>query len=265
VVSTIETKLKSNEDRKIHKWLTPVDYGTQQSDFLKRRQEGTGQWLLESAKYQTWLTTNKQTLFCPGIPGAGKTILTSIVVDHLTTKYSRDPKIGIAYVYCNFQRKDEQKLNHLLASLLKQLVQSQPSLPKSVKELYDRHYDQKTLPSLDDIIGTLRSVVSMYSWVFIIVDALDECQTDDGCRARLLSELFALQKTHETNLFVTSRPLPDIVSQFQNCESLEIRAIRNDVERYLEGHMDQLLSFVQGNRQLQTDIKTAISEAVDGM
>ena len=29
----------------------------------------------DSVKYQSWLKTSKQTLFCPGIPGAGKTIL----------------------------------------------------------------------------------------------------------------------------------------------------------------------------------------------
>ena len=62
-------------------------------------------------------------LFCPGIPGAGKTILTSIVVDDLTTRFSNDPSVGIAYVYCNFRRRDEQKAEELFASLLKQLMQ----------------------------------------------------------------------------------------------------------------------------------------------
>jgi hypothetical protein len=37
--------------------------------------------------------------------------------------------IGIAYIYCNFRRQDEQKIDDLLASLLKQLAESQPSLP----------------------------------------------------------------------------------------------------------------------------------------
>ena len=47
--------------------------------------------------------------------------------------------------------------------------------------------------------------------------------------------------------------------------TLEIRASNEDVERYLEGHIRQLPSFVQRNRQLQEEIKTGISEAVDGM
>jgi hypothetical protein len=44
-------------------WLTPIDYAPQQSDFIARRQEGTGQWLLNSDKFQEWLTHSRQTLF----------------------------------------------------------------------------------------------------------------------------------------------------------------------------------------------------------
>lgn len=39
---------------------------------------------------------------------------------------------------------------------------------------------------------TLQSVADLYSRVFIIIDALDECQASHGCRARLLTEIFAL-------------------------------------------------------------------------
>jgi hypothetical protein len=123
--------------QKILDWLTPVDYGPQQSNYFKRRQRGTGQWLLDSAKYQTWLNIGKQTLFCPGIPGAGKTIPTSIIVDDLIAGFQNNPTVSIVYIYCNFQRKDKQKIDDLLTSLLKQLPQGQSSLPDSVKDLYD--------------------------------------------------------------------------------------------------------------------------------
>src|SRR3569833_2546138 len=88
---------KDDEDRAaILGWLTPVDYTPQQHDFISKRQTGTGQWLLDSAEYQTWRQTAKSTLFCPGIPGAVKTILTSIVVEFLTTRSFEDPTVGMA-------------------------------------------------------------------------------------------------------------------------------------------------------------------------
>jgi hypothetical protein len=189
----MRSKSDRDEDIKILDWLTPVDYGPQQTDYIRRRQPGTGQWLLDSPEFQTWLKTVKQTLFCPGIPGAGKTILTSIVIEDLITRYYNDPRIGIAFVYCNFQQQQEQKAEDLLASLLKQLAQGQSSLPDGIKSLYDKHKDKRTKPSFDELSRTLYIVTAMYSRAFIIVDALDECQESDNCRTKFLSEIFNLQ------------------------------------------------------------------------
>jgi Cdc6-like AAA superfamily ATPase len=220
---------------------------------------------LDSTEFQTWLETGTQTLFCPGIPGAGKTIIAAIVVDHLLTSFKDDLATGIAYLYCNFGRQREQKAEDLLASLLKQLSMRQSPLPGSVKDLYDHHKVTRTRPSVDEILRILQSVVTTYSRVFIIIDALDECQVSNGCRTRFLSELFALQARHGANILATSRLIPDIVDQFKSSMLLEIRANRADVERYLEGHMRQLPSIVHQNTQLREEIKTRISEAVDGM
>lgn len=246
-------------------WITPVDYAPQQNDFIARRQEGTGQWLLDSIEFQKWLEADKQTLFCPGIPGAGKTILTSVVVEELNTRSQNDMSIGIAYLYCNYRRKDEQKAEDLLASLLKQLIQGQSFLPDSVKYLYGSHKDKRTRPSFDETSKLLQSIAALYSRVFIIVDALDECQVSDGCRSRFLSEIFALQVKCKVNIFTTSRFIPEIITKFSQSISIEIRASDEDVQRYLEGHIGQLPSVVKRNRQLQDEIKTKISDAVDGM
>lgn len=260
-------RLDKKEDLEILDWLTSVDYGPQQSDYLGRRQPATGNWLLKSDKFQSWLATSKQTLFCPGIPGAGKTILTSIVVDFLNSRFDIDSDIGIAYIYCNFQRQHEQKIDDLLASVLKQLSQCRSSIPESVKILYDRHKTRRTRPSLDEIAGHLQSVAAMYSRVFIIVDALDECQASGGCRTRFLSELFNLQIRHGANIFATSRFIPNIIDRFKASLSLEIeiRASPDDVARYLEGHIGQLPAFVQQDEQLQKEITISISKVVDGM
>jgi chaperonin cofactor prefoldin len=195
----------------------------------------------------------------------GKTIITAIAIDDVNIRFQNDPSIRITYLYYNFRQRDEQKIKDLFTSLLKQLSQEQPSLPNNVKALYDQHKDKRTRPLIDELSRALQSVSAMYSRVFIIVDALNECQTSDGCRSRLLSEIFNLQIRHGTNILATSRFIPDIVDRFKGNVTLEIRASSEYVEKYLEGYMKQLPSFVQRNQRLQEDIKTRISEAVDGM
>ncbi|RYP50236.1 hypothetical protein DL769_010976 [Monosporascus sp. CRB-8-3] len=261
----IDSREASDEREMVLNWLTPIDYTPQQNDFIGRRQEGTGQWLLDSSEFKAWVETKKQTLFCPGIPGAGKTIATSIVVDELMRRFGNDKDIGIAYIYCNFQRKDEQKARDLLASLLKQLAERLSSLPASVKSLYEYHQSRRTRPSLDEFSRTLQLVMTLYSRVFIIVDALDECQVTENCRANFLSEFVGPDARCGASLFATSRFIPEVVDEFEGSLRLEIVAHEEDVRTYLDHHMSPRRAFLRKNRPLQEDVKTKIVTAVKGM
>ncbi|KAJ5988304.1 hypothetical protein N7481_003514 [Penicillium waksmanii] len=262
-VKRIKGHLEQKKELKILNWITPINYGPEQSDFLGRRQRGTGQWLLESIQFQTWKATKNQTMFCPGMPGAGKTIISSIVIDHLDQEFQADPTIGIAYVYCNFKRQDSQNGKDLLASLLKQLAAQCQPFPDSVKELYEYHEARRTRPSTEKASKVLLGIVATFSKVFIIVDALDECQASE--REHFLSEVFNLQTQQSVNIFATSRFISNIMDQFQDALSLEIRATDEDVGMYLEKHMGNLRPIVRENRQLQEEIRTSILHAVDGM
>ena len=66
--------------------------------------------------------------------------------------FSRRRKTGIAFLYCIYQRRDNQEVDDLLASLLGQLALWQPTIPESIRELYDKHLKgQKPRPSQDEI------------------------------------------------------------------------------------------------------------------
>jgi hypothetical protein len=183
-------KHKNNEERQMClDWLSPSVYATQQCDYI-RRQPGTGEWLLKSPKFQAWSEMSHQTLFCPGIPGAGKTILASVVIDELDSRYGNNRDVGIAYLYCSFQRHDDhsQKPESLLASILRQLAQGLSSMPDSVGALYEKHRAKGTRPSVDEISKALRSIAGHFSRFFIVIDALDECPFP--AISRLLDEIF---------------------------------------------------------------------------
>ncbi|KAF2175317.1 hypothetical protein K469DRAFT_756296 [Zopfia rhizophila CBS 207.26] len=261
-----DNRERREEHQAILNWLTPIDYATQQGDFINRRQEGTGQWLLDSDEFQEWLKQRGRRMFCPGIPGAGKTILTSIVVDYLRSKYESDASVGIAYLYCNFRRQHEQKPGDLLASLLKQLVQKKSSLPEDLKSLYQRHKDKKTRPSINELSGALQSVVVGLSRTFILIDALDECQASYQERDRLLSVGFTPQAEAHINLFATSRPVPEFNIHFEGCLSKDIRARYNDVLSYVNGRMSNLRRpRISKYPDLQDAIRREVVKAADGM
>ncbi|KAF3100351.1 hypothetical protein TWF102_005238 [Orbilia oligospora] len=231
----------------------------------------TGKWLLNSTEYQYWLATEKQTLFCPGIPGAGKTVLTSTIIGDLYSRFREKSDVGIAYIYCSFSRADtkEQKVDQLLSSIIKQLSQNWGALPEVIKELRKTHEKERSEPSLAELSETLRSIVALYARVFIAIDALDECGGMSW--ARILEEMFDLQTEHSINLIMTSRFIPDIVKKFEDFPSLEIRARNEDIENYLGGCFDgsqtelEFSSVILGNQNIREETKRVITDFADGM
>ncbi|KAK7431993.1 hypothetical protein QQZ08_001613 [Neonectria magnoliae] len=253
----------AKERQAILEWLTPTDYSSEQQDFVSRKQSGTGKWLLDSQEYKAWSNASQQTLFCHGIPGAGKTFLTSVVVEDLIERREADSSIGVGFIYCNYHRHDIQEVSNLLASLLKQFCQGRPAIPDALKSLHATHKRRDTRPSFGELSNALQSVLSPYPRSYIAIDALDECKVGD--RRRLLIELGKIQATSTTNIFATSRKTPDVEDHFKSSPSLEIRASRQDVETYVQHNMAHLPHIIQENSRLQDEIKSSISEAVDGM
>ena len=67
-------------------------------------------------------------LFYPGILGVGKTLLASIVINHLLSTF-RDENIGIAYVFCSYQSRRKQNPIAIFSSLLEQMLIQSDSIP----------------------------------------------------------------------------------------------------------------------------------------
>jgi hypothetical protein len=241
-------------------WLSPVDFSAQQNDIISRRQEGTGQWLLDSPEFKEWLQGSEKTLFCPGIPGAGKTMMAAIAIDHLSRLAQKD--VGLAYLFCNYKTQLDQNLPSLLIALLKQLVRSRPDIAAPVTLLYDHHSKQQSRPSRDELFTALSTVCSNYTTVYIVVDALDECMDQDGVQTKLVKRLRELQTMTEVRLLFTSRFIPDIIEEFRSDPILEVRASKVDVTRFITGQWSRLPKY---DEQLKRTIQDRIVDTVEGM
>jgi hypothetical protein len=174
-IDAIRQQHNSAKHRLLLEWTSASDYPAQQSDIIKRRAQGTGQWFIDAPEVSRWLNEPKATLFCPGIPGAGKTMIAAITIDHLLNTMQHSTH-GVAYVYCNYKTQQEQDVYTMLMAIIKQLVLGRPSAIEHIDCLHQKHADRGTKPSLDEITNALRGVLAHYPYVCVVVDALDECQ-----------------------------------------------------------------------------------------
>jgi hypothetical protein len=244
-------------------WLSPTDFPAQQHDIISRRQEGTGQWLLDSPEFKGWLQGAHQTLFCPGIPGAGKTMMAAIAVDYLGKTAQED--VGLAYLFCSYKSQVDQSLSSLLSALLKQLVQSRPDVAAPLTRLYYDHSKRQSRPSHGELFTALLTVCSNHARVYIVVDALDECTDQYGMRSPLVEKLRDLQAKTNVRLLFTSRFIPEITEKFRSDPILEVRASEEDVKRYVAGQIPRLPKCIRRDDELTLTVQSKIVEAVDGM
>lgn len=242
-------------------WLSPLDFVETQHFHLEKRQKDTGKWFLESQDFQHWLNGTHTTLFSPGIPGAGKTVVAATVVDHLHQSARHD--IGVAHLFCEYKAQCDQNSKDFFGALVKQLVQTRLGTPVSVLETYEDHTNGRTRPTLDTLLELLQSICQSYSTVYIVVDALDECSS--FVRDLLIVNLRTLQAEADVRLFFTSRFNLEITQQFHADPTVEIRASEGDVKCYILAEMPRLPKCIQQDSELQTTTQTKVVEASDGM
>ncbi|KAJ6487307.1 ankyrin repeat-containing domain protein, partial [Mycena vulgaris] len=247
-------------------WLSPINFFLRQADISQMWEKGTGGWLLAHPLFKKWESGSGSTLWCRGIPGAGKTVLASMVVDHLSSN-NRD--IGVACIYLNHKEANNQTPSKLLAGLWRQLALDR-DISSIVEDLYKQHREKGTVPSLEEVVNVLRSSLKEFSKVFVIVDALDEYPNESPTFQREILLQYLAEMGSNVNLMITSRPnISPESSSLPNLETLDIQAAPEDIQAYINAQIKlspRLSKHVQRQPKLREDIHSRLSsKSVDGM
>ncbi|KAK6531910.1 hypothetical protein TWF694_003073 [Orbilia ellipsospora] len=247
-------------------WLCPANFEDKQRDVFRQHHPRSGRWFLDSAPFTNWLTAKYSRIWCHGDPGAGKTVMTSMVINYLSESI-HDKNTGLAYFYCDYQDQDNQTADYFVASLLKQLVRRRLILPSKLEEFYQTFCKERRLPKLTDLTNLLLHTSSFFSQTYLVIDALDELDSTRH-RRQFLSVLYDLeQKERSIRLFVTSRSHPvDIRSAFENGPNIKIAASKSDIRDYITSRLDtdeNLADLIQP--KLRNEIVDHITNVAGGM
>ncbi|KAK7038301.1 hypothetical protein R3P38DRAFT_3262743 [Favolaschia claudopus] len=268
--STLEFAVAGNQERNQHsserdriiEWFSPLNFFPRQADVLRSREPGTGEWVLQDNLIKHWKSKAGKTVWCRGIPGAGKTVLASVIVEDLRTDLDYSDA-GVAVIYLNHKESDSQLPDSLLAAIWRQLVFQKP-YSSSMRELYDGHRERQTEPSLNEICAVLRLTISELSRIFIVVDALDEYPED--LRDVLIEHLVALGPT--VNLMIFSRLDIYLDRTIPELGILEVLANEDDIRRYIDGQIcksPRLANNIKKSPSLRGEIERTIVSRSDGM
>ncbi|KAK6082031.1 zinc finger protein [Seiridium cupressi] len=239
--------------RDVYNWLRSTNVEIDQITFIKARADypGTGQWLLENMLFKEWFDPRFPTipplLWLSGIPGAGKTILASFVVEKARELH---PTPAVLYFYCKHDNPERDNFLALGRSLLAQFLKHDIGLLPS--------FCQKSCHSGEMVLSSSALVEELLDLAFgncksayIILDGLDECPRDQRkiitqWFRKLIENLPSNEPERLRCLFVSQDDGP-ARKDFAGLASIKIRAEDNqhDVEEHSRVEADLLASLVE--------------------
>jgi predicted ATPase len=177
-----------------------------QRKVLKIRQAGTGDWLSQNEDYNAWKnSTQSSVLSIFGIPGSGKTILTSSIIDILQEGVSE--RVVVIHHYCDY--KDPRSLDPIIVAgtLISGLLASL-DITDDISTLITYAYqDGQRSPDEHDIRQILDSVLDLRldRVIYMVLDGVDEVQEQDRKLLLNFMKHFMECKHSLLKLMVTSR------------------------------------------------------------
>ncbi|KAJ4855535.1 ankyrin repeats (3 copies) domain-containing protein [Trichoderma breve] len=256
VVQSLET---NHHVQELRRWLSPPNPSENYNNGIKHRYGDSGQWFLQSREYSLWKSRPNSFLWLQGIPGCGKTVLSSIIVKDLEDNNVKNA----LYFFFDFTNRDKRLFDKALGSLVLQLYCKNENTQKPLDSLYDFCGKGITRPSADQLFETFQNMLQHAGEIHVILDALDECQTrKEHPKGGLLTSIEALATSQQTNihLLVTARPEQDITSSFESW------ARSQDIVPLQSGRVaGDILAYVKARVRIQNEIEKRLLKEANGM
>ncbi|TFK16562.1 ankyrin [Coprinopsis marcescibilis] len=195
------------------------------------------------------------------MPGAGKTILASIIIEDLMELAKSNKRICVAFAFSRYT--DALTVEEILAGLLRQILEDHPQTIVYIQHMHDHHSLRKTRPSKQELVGVLEKIFTsnLFDERFCSLDGLDEAKS--VTQFELLDTLSQLP----VNLLITSRPLHLLEGNVPTADHFSIIVQDSDIERLIEEKVFQIptLEGLLANDEFKAWVVKAIIEKSSGM
>lgn len=251
------------------KWLSSPNPSTNLNKSLKKRQQGTGTWFLQSRQFQQWKAGKSRYLWLNGIPGCGKTVLSATIIENLN--HGLNSSHIVLYFFFDFTNPDKQSFQSLIRSLIAQMYSKHASSREELDRLFSSSENGHLQPTEESLLATFTQMMNTAEKVQIVIDSLDECKT----RRDLLlwMESFAGSRHEGLYLLATSRKEDDIESELTRWldkgDYLSIRRdlVADDIGVYVRRRLrnDRCFQRWHSKPTVLDEIETELIEKADGM
>ncbi|GBE88157.1 hypothetical protein SCP_1203870 [Sparassis crispa] len=202
-----------------------------------------------------------------GIPGSGKTILVSTVIDELKSSCSGGNEEAIlAYYYCDFSDSKSANPVTVLRTLLTLFMATiDDDSVDTFVDLLKRKKATKSPPDDIELLQLLLLRAIGERKAIIVLDELDECVD----RRWLLEFIPRLVHQASVRWLVSSRREQDIVGAFEDFHTIslshEFENVYADIQRYIMQTLETEPRLRRLDSELKAELGSALLHKADGM
>ncbi|KAF2101197.1 hypothetical protein NA57DRAFT_72640 [Rhizodiscina lignyota] len=266
-VNTIQAAMSDAQIEQVLKWLEHTNPSSIHNRSCALQEQHTCTWMLRSPEWRQWLmgTLNQRLLWISGIPGAGKTILASFLIqtakEHTIARES--DRIIHVYYYCYFAHNQDEGIP-LLRWVVSQLCQRAKRIPDGIRETCaDNH-----APTVACLLSALSDILKDFDVVYLFIDAVDESQAPRDEILRILRSLATEPCYNNLRLLATSRDYHDIETNLLGTStriSMSNSLVEEDIRTYVHSALRSSRKFSRLPAPLLTEIEDALVKGAKGM
>ncbi|KAJ4387071.1 hypothetical protein N0V85_007762 [Neurospora sp. IMI 360204] len=263
-VQSIKAKLDRAEQDRMHAWLVQVNPSSNHNAAKSLYEEGTCDWIFRSQEWNLWVNkqSEKRSLWIHGIPGAGKTILASHIMDELIkTKCSGN--VVLVYYYC-YHSHNRDETFPFLRWLVSQLCRNTDTVSSLTYEIYRSGQD----PDVPKLLTALHAQLDGLDTVYVAVDALDESQKPRETFLGVLHTLATDPRFQMIQLLTTSREYADIervMAPISFSVPTSHEEVEKDIRVFVDRSMSQSDDFKRWPDDLKLEVVDALAKGAKGM
>jgi len=274
VTKQINEMVISQEDKAILNWLDVVNSYDNHDSAREKHLDATGEWFVNSEEFKRWKEATNGAMWLHGIPGAGKTILCSTIIENVKEFCSSQPNERYyAYFYFDFKAPTKRKVDSMLRSVIAQLCTQRGKVPSDIRELFHACGSGRREPSVRQLIANPLLLFGKSHHTFLILDALDEIprsEEEGDERKKLLQAIKELLTDHsgQANILVTSRTERDVVDALEPLMGgidVDAAKIAGDIKSYIQHYLKNERSFQKWQEETRETIQTALLDGARGM
>lgn len=226
---------------------------------------------MESKQYIQWKTDITSFLWLYGIPGSGKSVLCSAIVEDISRDCEHDAGKAVAYYYFSFSSLDDQAPVQMIKSLISQFSEKCVRVPAGLESVLSSDLTGQRQPPLHKLLDMLRAIVGEFPAAYVVLDGLDECADREGLLGVLTK--FVRWELENLHMIVLSRDELDIRRSLEDiCNERDTVCLRSglvdeDIGRYVRHRLanDKKLRRWHKDHEIRQEIETQLMEKAQGM